>query len=166
MRRLAPLLAGFAIATACAGTLARAPALFPSLDQAKVSVTTATGRHEFDVWIAADDRSRERGLMYVRELPPGRGMLFMFERPQPVAFWMKDTYLSLDLIFLDPAGLVLNVAADAEPRSLAPIESEGDAIAVLEVIAGTARKIGLRPGDRVTLPTLRTTGSPRTRPAR
>jgi uncharacterized membrane protein (UPF0127 family) len=90
----------------------------------------------------------------------------MFERPQPVAFWMKDTYLSLDLIFLDPAGLVLNVAADAEPRSLAPIESEGDAIAVLEVIAGTARKIGLRPGDRVTLPTLRTTGSPRTRPAR
>ena len=112
-------------------------------------MTTSTGVHEFGVWIAADDESRERGLMYVRELPPDRGMLFVFERPQALAFWMKDTYLSLDLIFIDPAGRVLNVAAHARPHSLNPIRSEGDAIAVLEVLAGTARAIGLEAGRSV-----------------
>lgn len=158
MRRLAPLLACAALVAACASTPARTPALFPSLQQGRVQVTTASGVHEFGVWIAADDHSRERGLMHVRQLPPGRGMLFVFEQPQPLAFWMKNTWLSLDLIFIDPAGRVLNVAADARPHSLEPIRSEGEAIAVLEVLGGTGRSIGLRPGDRVNLPTLRTTG--------
>jgi hypothetical protein len=161
MRRFAPFFALAALVTACAGTLASAPALFPSLDQARVTVTTASGEHEFAVWIAADERSREQGLMYVRELPPDRGMLFLFERPQPIAFWMKDTYLSLDIVFIDPAGRVLNVAADAKPLSLAPIRSSGDGLAVLEVVAGTARRIGLEPGDRISLPSLRTTGNTR-----
>lgn len=136
-----------------------APALFPTLDRARVQVTTSTGIHDFGVWIAADDRSRERGLMYVRELPSDRGMLFIFERPQQLAFWMKNTYLALDLIFIDPAGRVVNVAANAQPHSLEPIRSEGEAIAVLEVLAGTAKTIALKPGDRVTLPTLPTTGT-------
>ena len=161
MRHFASLVAFADLVTACSGTLASAPALFPSLDQARVTVTTASGAHEFDVWIAADERSREQGLMYIRELPPERGMLFIFERPQPVAFWMKDTYVSLDLVFIDPAGRVLNVAADAKPLALAPSPSRGEAIAVLEVLAGTARRIGLQPGDLVELPTLRTTGSAR-----
>ena len=159
MRRLAPLFACAALVASCASTLARTPALFPSLQQARVQVTTASGVHEFGVWIAADDRSRERGLMFVRELPPGRGMLFVFEQAQPLAFWMKNTYLSLDLIFIDPAGRVLNVASNTEPHSLDPIRSEGEAIAVLEVLGGTSRSIGLQAGDRLTLPTLRTTGS-------
>ena len=164
MSRLSPLFACAALVAACASTPDRTPALFPSLEQGQVQVTTSTGVHDFGVWIAADDRSRERGLMYVRELPPDRGMLFIFERPQPLAFWMKDTYLSLDLIFIDAAGRVLNVAAHARPLSLEPIRSEGDAIAVLEVLAGTARTIGLKPGDRLTLPTLRTTGAASKRP--
>lgn len=160
MSRLSPLFACAALIAACASTLARTSALFPTLEQARVRVTTSTGVHEFGVWIAADDESRERGLMYVRELAPDQGMLFIFERPQAIAFWMKDTYLSLDLIFIDAASRVLNVAADAKPHSLDPIRSDGDAIAVLEVRAGTARTIGLKPGDRVSLPTLRTTGTP------
>lgn len=135
-------------------------AAFPSLQQAKVQATTATGTHEFAVWIAADAKSRERGLMFVRDMPPDRGMLFVFEFPQVVAFWMKDTYLSLDLVFLDEDGMVLNVAANAKPLSLDPIESEGDALAVLELRGGTAKKIGLKAGDRLTLPSLRTTGAP------
>jgi len=166
MSRLSPLFACAALIAACASTLARTPALFPTLEQAQVHVTTSTGVHEFAVWIAADDESRERGLMYVHELPPDRGMLFIFERPHALAFWMKDTYLSLDLIFIDPAGRVLNVAANAIPRSLEPIRSEGDAIAVLEVLGGTARTIGLKPGDRLNLPTLRTTGTTLPRPGR
>jgi uncharacterized membrane protein (UPF0127 family) len=156
MRHAALFLAAAALAAACAGT----PALFPSLQQAKVQATTATGTHEFAVWIAADPKSRERGLMYVRDMPPDRGMLFVFEFPQPVAFWMKDTYLPLDLVFLAEDGTVLNVAANAKPLSLDPIESDGDALAVLEVLGGTAKKIGLKAGNRLQLPSLRTTGTP------
>ncbi len=157
MKRLAPLLACIALAAACASGAAQPSANFPALEQAPVQAATASGIHEFVVWIAADDASRERGLMFVRELPPDRGMLFVFEEPQPLAFWMKNTYVSLDLVFIDPAGKVLNVAAEARPHSLVPIHSAGDAIAVLELLGGTARSIGLEPGDQLTLPTLRTT---------
>jgi uncharacterized membrane protein (UPF0127 family) len=151
MRRLAPLFAGAALVAACASTPARTPALFPSLQQAKVQVTTASGVHEFGVWIAADDESRERGLMHVRELPPDTGMLFVFELPQAVSFWMKNTYLSLDLAFIAPDGTVVNVAADATPLSLEPIESAAPVLYVLELAAGTAARIGLEAGDRITL---------------
>jgi len=154
------MLASLALVAACAS----APALFPDLQQAKLQAKTAQGTHDFSVWIAADDKSRERGLMFVRELPPDRGMLFLFEFPQEVAFWMKDTVLSLDLVFIDPAGEVLNIAANARPYSLDPIESQGRVIAVLEVVAGTARTIGLKPGDTITLPSLQTTGTVSTEP--
>ena len=130
---------------------------FPSLSQAEVEVTTASGTHQFRVWIAADDRSRSRGLMYVRELPADRGMLFLFPVPQPASFWMKDTYVPLDLVFIDATGRVLNIGRDARPFSLVPITSDGPVIAVLEVQAGTAERIDLVPGDRIRLPTLRTT---------
>lgn len=162
MKPSAFILASLALVAACAST----PALFPSLPQAKVQARTSQGTHDFSVWIAADDKSRERGLMFVRELPPDRGMLFLFEFPQDVAFWMKDTVLSLDLVFIDPAGKVLNIAANARPYSLDPIESRGRAIAVLEVVAGTARTIGLKAGDTVTLPSLRTTGTPASAPVK
>lgn len=135
------------------------PDLFPSLQQAKVQAMTATGAHEFSVWIAADAKSRERGLMYVRELPPDRGMLFLFEAPQELAFWMKNTYLPLDLVFIAEDGTVLNVAENTKPFSLDPIESDGEALAVLEVRGGTAKQIGLKAGDRLKLPGLRTTGT-------
>src|SRR5688572_6890603 len=158
MRRLAPHFACAVLVAACASTPAQAPALFPSLPEGRVQVTTASGVHEFGVWIAADDASRERGLMHVRELPRDRGMLFVFQQPQPLAFWMKNTHLSLDIVFIGAAGRVLNVASDTRPYSLEPIRSDGEAIAVLEVLGGTARSIGLRPGDPLTLPTLQTTG--------
>jgi uncharacterized membrane protein (UPF0127 family) len=157
MRRLSLALAGVALAAACANTPARPQDPFPSLAQAEVRAVTATGTHRFKVWIAADDASRTRGLMFIRELAPDRGMLFVFEFPQEAAFWMKDTYLALDLVFIDAAGVVRNIAPDARPFSLAPIESDGPVIAVLELNAGTARRIGLAPGDRIHLPSLRTT---------
>jgi hypothetical protein len=73
---------------------------------------------------------------------------------------MKNTYLSLDLIFIDPRGRVLNIARNARPFSLSPIESDGPIIAVLELSAGTASRIGLAPGDRIEVPGLRTTSPP------
>jgi uncharacterized membrane protein (UPF0127 family) len=127
----------------------RAPTLFADLTRTTVQVVTATGRHRFHVWIADAEPSRARGLMFVRELPADQGMLFLFERPQFAAFWMKNTYLALDLVFIAADGLVVNVARDAEPFSESPIESVAPVKGVLELGAGTAERIGLAPGDHV-----------------
>ncbi len=162
MKRAAPYLAAAALAVACANTPAPAADLFPALSQAEIAVETAGGDHRFRVWIADDDRSRTRGLMFVRELPADRGMLFIFQVPQPAVFWMSNTYLSLDLIFIDPRGRVLNIVADARPFSVTPIESDGPVIAVLELLGGTSARIGLAPGDRIEVPGLRTTFVPAT----
>jgi hypothetical protein len=134
----------------------RAPTLFADLTRTTVQVVTATGRHRFHVWIADAEPSRARGLMFVRELPADQGMLFLFERPQFAAFWMKNTYLALDLVFIAPDGLVVNVARDAEPFSESPIESVTPVTAVLEVLAGTAARIGLAAGDQVVHPVFAT----------
>lgn len=126
--------------------------LFPDLPKSEVQAVTATGAHRFQVWIAADDRSRTRGLMHVRELPPDHGMLFVFDAPQVAAFWMKNTHVALDLVFINSDGVVVNVARDAEPMSLDPIESAGPILAVLELEAGTTRRIGLSAGGRIVHP--------------
>ena len=151
--------AGAILVAACAGAADEYPASFAMLEQAEVRAHTASGTHRFKVWIAADDASRQQGLMFVRQLPADRGMLFVFDAPQQAAFWMKDTYISLDLVFVDPAGQVANVAANARPESLDPIFSRGPVIAVLEVPAGTAHSIRLEPGNRIELPSLRTTST-------
>lgn len=122
---------------------------FAGLPRSEVQVVTASGTHRFKVWIAADDRSRERGLMFVRKLPPDEGMLFLLERSQYVAFWMKDTYLPLDLIFIRADGVIVNVAENARPLSLDPIPSAAPVKAVLELLAGTSARIGLGPGSRL-----------------
>lgn len=150
---VAALLLACVAAAGGAEALGKRPTpLFSDLPTAHVRVTTANGVHAFSVWIAADDRSRERGLMYVQELPPGHGMLFLLDEPQYAAFWMKNTYLSLDLVFIAADGRVANVAHDARPHSEVPIPSVGPVTAVLELVAGSARRIGLEAGDRVTWP--------------
>lgn len=130
-------------------TFGGASALFPDLPKSEVQAVTATGGHRFQVWIAADDRSREQGLMHVRELPPDHGMLFVFDAPQVAAFWMKNTHVALDLVFIGSDGVVVNVARDAEPMSLDPIESAAPVLAVLELEAGTVERIGLSAGSRI-----------------
>lgn len=126
--------------------------LFPELPKSEVRAITAAGEHRFQVWIAADDRSRTRGLMYIRKLPPDHGMLFVFDPPRLVAFWMKNTHVALDLIFIGPDGVVVNVARDAKPMSLELIESPAPVLAVLELEAGTAERIGLSAGSRIDHP--------------
>lgn len=156
IRQLLPAL--IVCAAACANAAGTSPLLFPDLEQTEVEAVTKSGTYRFKAWIAADDRSRAQGLMRIRELSPDRGMLFLFEQPRVLSFWMKDTYLSLDLVFIAPGGEVLNIARNARPLSLEPIESDGPATAVLEVLAGTADRIALQPGDRIRHPAF---GNPR-----
>ena len=88
-----------------------------------LQIVTATGTHDFQVEIAKDEASRARGLMDRRFMPADHGMLFEFEREAPEAFWMKDTYIPLDMIFISRAGVVTNVVANAEPLSERAIPS-------------------------------------------
>ncbi len=117
-----------------------------------LTIATASGVHAFQVEIAANEATREKGLMYRRFMPADRGMLFEFDREAPVSFWMKNTYISLDIIFIARDGTVKSVAADAEPLSEAIVPSGGPCAAVLELNGGTAARIGLRAGDRVRHP--------------
>ena len=140
------------IATAIVlGLLVAAGPALPA-GQQTVEIASKSGVHVFAVEIADNDAEREKGLMYRRELPEGRGMLFDFHRDQEVSFWMQNTYIPLDLIFIRGDGRILRIAENTEPLSTRLIPSGGPVRAVLEVIAGTARKLGIAPGDRVASP--------------
>jgi uncharacterized protein len=117
-----------------------------------LEIVSKNGVHAFTVELATNDAERSRGLMFRRELPEGRGMLFDFTPEQPVSFWMHNTYVSLDMIFIRADGRILRIAESTEPMSDRLIPSGGPVRAVLEVIAGTARKLGIAPGDRVESP--------------
>jgi len=121
-------------------------------EQQTLEIVSKSGVHAFVVELSTNDAERSRGLMFRKELPEGRGMLFDFERDQPVAFWMHNTLISLDMIFIRGDGSILRIAENTEPLSDRLIPSGGPARAVLEVIAGTARKLGIAPGDRVESP--------------
>jgi len=120
-----------------------------SAGQQTIEIASKTGVHVFSVEIADNDAEREKGLMYRKELPEGRGMLFDFHREQDVSFWMQNTYIPLDMLFIRADGSILRIVEDTEPLSTRLIPSGGPVRAVLEVIGGTARKLGIAPGDRV-----------------
>ena len=114
-----------------------------------LTIATASGVHAFQVEIAANEAARENGLMRRRFMPADRGMLFEFDREAPVSFWMKNTYIPLDMIFIARDGSVTRIAADAEPLSEALIPSGRPCAAVLELNGGTAARIDLKVGDKV-----------------
>jgi len=123
--------------------------------QQTIEIASKTGVHSFAVEVVDNDADRAKGLMYRRELPEGRGMLFDFQRDQEVSFWMQNTYIPLDMIFIRGDGRILRIEENTEPLSTRMIPSRGPVRAVLEVIGGTSRKLGIAPGDRVAAPIFR-----------
>jgi uncharacterized protein len=118
--------------------------------QDTIDIVTRSGVHAFSVELATNTADRERGLMFRKELPEGHGMLFDFQTDQQVQFWMHNTYIPLDMIFIAADGRIVHIAENAKPMSDDLIPSVRPVRGVLEVIAGTARKFGIAPGDRVT----------------
>jgi len=143
--RLATIALAFA-ACVFVGTNARAANVQP------LEIVTKTGVHVFSVEMATTEEEKTTGLMYRKEMADGKGMLFDFSPEQEVSMWMKNTYISLDMIFIRADGRILRIAENTEPLSTKIIPSRGLAKAVLEVIAGTAQKYGIAPGDRVAHP--------------
>lgn len=117
-----------------------------------LSIVTRGGRHNFAVEVMRTDADRSRGLMYRRTMAPDHGMLFDFAATAPVAMWMKNTYLPLDMLFIRPDGSIAKIAADTEPLSTKVIPSNEPVLSVLELNAGTAARLKIHPGDRVEHP--------------
>ena len=115
----------------------------------RLEIATRSGPRTFLVELAKTEEEKSTGLMYRTDLPDGQGMLFDFSPPQLVSMWMKNTPLSLDMIFIQADGRILRIAQNAEPLSTIAIPSGGIVKGVLEVLGGTARKYGIAPGDRV-----------------
>lgn len=127
--------------------LERSPA---GLEQVTLTITTAAGKtHRFVVEIAATPEEQAQGLMNRQSLAPDRGMIFPYQPPQPVAFWMKNTLIPLDMIFIAPGGRILRIEANTVPLSLEPVGS-GEAVeAVLELAGGRSAELGIAAGDKV-----------------
>lgn len=114
-----------------------------------LAIETQTGRHTFQVEMAVTPAERGRGLMYRQTMAPDVGMLFDFGVDEEASMWMQNTFIPLDMIFIKADGQVHRIAADTTPFSTEIISSRGPVRAVLELNAGTAREIGLKPGDTV-----------------
>ncbi len=114
-----------------------------------LSIVSGTGVHNFTVELAVTPEQRARGLMFRQNLAADAGMLFDFGAPGKVAMWMKNTLISLDMIFIRSDGIIANISSDTVPMSLSPVPSNGPVRGVLELRAGTAARLGIRPGDRV-----------------
>jgi len=141
-------LAAIVFVAGCALPAAQTPASASAQDT--IEIVTSSGVHAFSVELATNDAERARGLMYRKSLPEGHGMLFDFQTDQPVQFWMRNTYIPLDMIFIQGNGRILRIAENTTPLSDALVPSGGPIRGVLEVIAGTARKFHIAAGDRVT----------------
>jgi len=142
----------FVMAAAC---LVMPSSVARGAEQQTLEIASKTGVHILSVELAVTDEERARGLMFRRSLPESYGMLFDFKRDQEVTMWMRNTYVSLDMIFIQSDGRIRHIAENTETLSDKIIPSGGPVRAVLEVAAGTARKLGIEPGDRVASPILR-----------
>lgn len=106
----------------------------------------------YQVEIAESESSRKRGLMYRKSMPMNQGMLLDYKRPASTAIWMKNTYIPLDIIFIDIYGMIVKLHEGATPHSMRRIESGGKVRAVLEINAGQISLHGIKTGDRVQHP--------------
>jgi len=115
-----------------------------------LAILTARGAARFQVEVAETDQQHAYGLMCRRRLAPDRGMLFDFHTPTDgVNFWMRNTLIGLDIVYIAPNGAVVSVARNATPMDETPIPAGGTIRAVLEIAAGRAAQLGVRPGDKV-----------------
>ena len=114
-----------------------------------LSVDTSSGTYKFSVDIMRSQADLEKGLMFQKSIPADYGMLFDFQHEQHIMMWMKNTFIPLDMIFMDKTGKVVGIIANAEPMSEKILTVNAPTDAVLEVRGGTAARIGLKAGDLV-----------------
>ena len=120
------------------------------LDLASLQIRRGTRVIAFTVEVARTDAEQARGLMFRDRLGPDQGMIFPFSPPRPASFWMKNTLIPLDMIFIRADGRIARVAANTIPHSLQPVGVSEPVAAVLEIAGGRAAELGIQAGDKVT----------------
>lgn len=124
-------------------------------DESKLTIHSETGDHTFSIEIVDTPESRAQGLMYRQELADDAGMLFDFYDDQNVSFWMRNTFIPLDMIFITSEGVVSNVHVNARPHDPTGIPSDGPVQFVLEIPGGRSVELGIDAGDTVTHPRIK-----------
>lgn len=114
-----------------------------------LTIRSGDKTHKFSVELALNSRQHAQGLMFRRRMAPDAGMLFVYRREETTAMWMKNTFIPLDMLFIGRNGTVRRIAERTVPMSETVIPSGGPVVAVLELSAGTASRLGLKPGDKV-----------------
>jgi uncharacterized membrane protein (UPF0127 family) len=125
------------------------PAKAQSLPTSPLTIESGGKRHAFTVELASTDSQRDIGLMHRNHLAADRGMLFDFQREQILRFWMRNTFIPLDMIFIRANGEILAIAENTVPHSEKPVGPPRPAQAVLELAGGASAQLGLKPGDVV-----------------
>ncbi|MHA1530038.1 MAG: DUF192 domain-containing protein [Alphaproteobacteria bacterium] len=124
----------------------------PACDPDQIEVLAGTGRQTFSIEIADNPEKQARGLMFRPVMPADAGMLFVYATPRPANFWMRNTMIPLDMIFIDDTGRIESIAERADPYSERVSSSQGDVRAVLEINGGLSSALGIGPGDQVVHP--------------
>lgn len=130
-------------------TFAQSPASLAKFERAPLTIRSGDKDHKFTVELALSEKQQMQGLMFRRKMAADAGMLFVYRRASIISMWMKNTFIPLDMIFIGRDGKIISIAERTVPMSEAVISSGGPAVAVLELNAGTASRLGLKPGDRV-----------------
>ena len=120
-----------------------------TFDRSTLKIETTEAVHSFEIEIATNDEQRARGLMFRNEMAADAGMLFLYRRDRVLTMWMANTYLPLDMLFVGSDGRIVHIAENTIPLSRTTISSRKRARAVLELNAGTARRLGINAGDRI-----------------
>ena len=145
IRRIAAL---FALILLLAGPSGPAGAL-ERFEWSELVVETADGPRTFRVELAVSPQQQAQGLMFRRQMDADAGMLFPYDRPQKVSFWMKNTFIPLDMLFIAADGTIESIRERTVPHSEEPVRSIGKVRAVLELNSGSASRLRIKPGDRV-----------------
>lgn len=133
----------------CSGAGNEAAARTASTSMVSLTIATAAKSHVFRIEIARTEAQQERGLMFRDRLAPDRGMIFPMSPPRFASFWMKNTVIPLDMIFVRADGTIARIAANTIPYSLAPVSSGEPVAAVLEIAGGRAAELGIAEDDKV-----------------
>lgn len=131
------------------------PTSLLALEKKRLTINSAAGSHTIMVEVAVTRDEQMTGLMFRRSLGADEGMIFIYPQDQEITMWMRNTYIPLDMIFLRRDGTVLRIERNTEPLSERMISSGDRARAVVEMAAGSARRLGIEPGDRIDFPGLK-----------
>lgn len=150
MRKLYRILSAFLLCCVMGGNLYAADEPQPTQARVEdVTIATARGEVRLKLEIARTTAQIERGLMHREHIPERTGMIFLFAKYEPVDFWMKDTLVPLDILFIDENGTIINIVENTRPESTEHIPSGGPVTGVIEVPGGSARRLRIAKGDKV-----------------